>query len=73
MEDGSIADVVAASQDGITARVRYVECPFDGALVGTEALRDDYDIMAYVAGPELNSNSVQEIGRQASPGATARR
>ena len=71
MEDGSVAEVVTPSQNGLAVRVRYVECPFDAALVGTEAVRDDYDIMAYVAGAELNSDSTREIGHQPPPGAQA--
>ena len=69
MEDGSLADVVARSSDGVSVKVRYVECPFDAALVGTEATRDDYDIMAFVAGPELNSDSTKAVGHMPPPGA----
>lgn len=48
LEDGSIAEVLAPSQNGRTVRVRYVESPFDPDLVGTELLATDYEITAFM-------------------------
>ena len=47
LENGSVVEVLAPSADGATVRVRYVESPFDEALVGTEAECTDYDIISY--------------------------
>ena len=47
LEDGSLVTVLAPSPDGETVKVKYVEAPFDAALVGTEADRSDYDIISY--------------------------
>jgi hypothetical protein len=72
MEDGSLADVISPSQDGVSVRVRYVECPFDPALVGTQAIRDEYDILAYVAGAEVNSAAMQTVDHQPPSGGQER-
>jgi len=37
LDDLSVVEVLAPSGDGETIRVRYLEAPFDVALVGTEA------------------------------------
>jgi hypothetical protein len=60
LEDGSIAEVLAPTQDGRAVRVRYLESPFDPKLVGTEASCTDYDILAFASGTELNSASLPD-------------
>ena len=35
LEDGSVAEVIAPSNDGRSVRVKYLEAPFNPALVGT--------------------------------------
>ena len=45
MEDGSIGIVLEPSRDGSSVKVRYVEAPFDQALLGTEAVCTDYEIV----------------------------
>ena len=47
LEDGSVVEVVAPSADGASVRVKYIEAPFEDALVGTEADCTDYDIISY--------------------------
>jgi hypothetical protein len=39
--------VIAATTDGESVRVKYVEAMFDAALVGTEADCTDYEIISY--------------------------
>jgi hypothetical protein len=55
LEDGSIVEVVAPSQDGRIVQVRYLEAPFDAAMVGTEAECSDYDIVAFAGEAEMDS------------------
>jgi hypothetical protein len=45
LEDGSIAEVLEPSSDGASVRARYVEAPFDAALLNTEASLTDYEIV----------------------------
>ena len=47
LEDGSLVEVIAATTDGESVRVKYVEAMFDAALVGTEADCTDYEIISY--------------------------
>jgi hypothetical protein len=47
LEDGSLVAVIAATTDGESVRVKYVEAMFDAALVGTEADCTDYEIISY--------------------------
>ena len=47
LEDGSVVEVLAPSADGASVRVRYLEAPFNDALVGTEADCTDYEIISY--------------------------
>ncbi len=47
LEDGSMVEVIVASTDRESVRVKYVEAMFDAALVGTEADCTDYDIISY--------------------------
>jgi hypothetical protein len=47
LEDGSVVEVITATTDGESVRVKYVEAMFDAALVGTEADCTDYDIISY--------------------------
>ena len=55
LEDGSVAEVLAPSKDGQTVQVRYVEAPFNEAIVGTEAECSDYDIVGYAGQTEMDS------------------
>jgi hypothetical protein len=56
LEDGSLVAVVAPSTDGENVTIKYVEAPFDQALVGTEAACSEYDIISY-ANDSDNANS----------------
>ena len=47
LEDGSVVQVIAASTDGESVRVKYLESMFDAALVGTEVNCTDYEIISY--------------------------
>ena len=47
LEDGSVVQVIAASTDGESVRVKYLESMFNAALVGTEANCTDYEIISY--------------------------
>ena len=60
LEDGSLVEVVAPSADGESVRVRYLESPFDRALLGTEAECTDYDIVSY-AGDGDHADSASPI------------
>ena len=57
LEDGSVVEVVSPSRDGVTVRVRYLEAPFDKALLGTDADCSDYDIVAYAGESDVDSAS----------------
>jgi len=46
--DGAVAEVLNDTQDGQWILVRYVECPDDPALVGTEDLCHDDELQAVV-------------------------
>jgi hypothetical protein len=46
LEDGSAVQVVTASTDGRSVRVRYLDSPFSPDLVGTEADCTDFDILS---------------------------
>ena len=47
LEDGSVVQVIAASTDGESVRVEYLESMFNAALVGTETTCTDYEIISY--------------------------
>lgn len=47
--DGSIAEVLKETADGRWILVRYVEVPEDPALVGTEDLCDESELVEMVA------------------------
>ena len=47
LEDGSLVEVLAPSVDGVSVHVRYVESPFDEALVGTDRDCTDYEIISH--------------------------
>jgi hypothetical protein len=55
LEDGSVVQVMRPSSDGVTVHVRYLEAPFDEALIGTEGDCTDYDIVAYTGETEVDS------------------
>jgi hypothetical protein len=55
LEDGSVVEVLAPSQDGLTVQVKYLEAPFDEAMVGSRAECSDYDIVAYAGDVEMDS------------------
>lgn len=56
LEDGSVVEVLAPSLDGQSVRVRYLESPFDRALIGVESDCTDYEIVSYVGdGDEADS------------------
>jgi hypothetical protein len=57
LEDGSVVEVVESSRDGVTVRVRYLEAPFDEAMVGTEIACSDYDIVAFAGETEVDSGT----------------
>ncbi|MEX2227565.1 MAG: hypothetical protein WEB52_14070 [Dehalococcoidia bacterium] len=42
--DGSIAEVIASTEDGTWIRVRYLESPGNPSLVGTEDLCSEDDL-----------------------------
>jgi hypothetical protein len=56
LEDGAVVEVIAPSDDGASVTVRYLESPFDPALVGTEARCTDYEIVAYIEGERVQSS-----------------
>ena len=47
LEDGSTAEVIEPSQDGIYVKIRYLESPFSPEVVGTEGLASDYEITGF--------------------------
>jgi hypothetical protein len=49
LEDGSTVQVIAASTDGESVSIRYLESPFDPDQVGTEGRCTDYEITGYAA------------------------
>jgi hypothetical protein len=57
LEDGSLVAVVNPSTDGENVTIKYVEAPFDQALVGTEAVCSEYDIISYANDSDNASSS----------------
>jgi hypothetical protein len=47
LEDGSTAEVIEPSQDGMYVKIRYLESPFTPEVVGTEGLASDYEITGF--------------------------
>jgi hypothetical protein len=47
LEDGSTVEVLAASTDGRSVRVRYLDSPFAPQQVGTEGWCTDYEITGF--------------------------
>ena len=46
LEDGSTAEVLAPTEDGLYVRIRYLESPFSPEVVGTEGLASEAEISA---------------------------
>jgi hypothetical protein len=47
LEDGSTAEVIEPSQDGIYVKIRYLESPFSPEVIGTDGLASDYEITGF--------------------------
>jgi hypothetical protein len=55
LEDGSVVEVLAASNDGVTVPVRYIEAPFNAAMTGKQGTASDFDLVAFVGSTEMDS------------------
>jgi hypothetical protein len=55
LEDGSVVEVLAPSDDGVTVAVTYVEAPFNSAMVGRQGRCSDYDIVGFAGSTEMDS------------------
>ena len=44
LEDGSTAEVLEPSRDGLYVKIRYLESPFSAEVVGTEGLASEDEI-----------------------------
>jgi hypothetical protein len=55
LEDGSVVEVLAPSDDGVTVPVKYLEAPFNAAMAGKQGRCSDYDIVGYAGQTEMDS------------------
>jgi hypothetical protein len=55
LEDGSIVEVLAPSEDGETVLVLCIESPFNEAMVGREGRCSDYDLVGFAGSTEMDS------------------
>ena len=44
LEDGSTAEVIEPSQDGLYVKIRYLESPFAPEVVGTDGVASEDEI-----------------------------
>jgi hypothetical protein len=55
LEDGSVVEVLKATEDGQTVQVRYLEAPFNASMLGKQGTCTDYDIVGYAGQTDMDS------------------